>query len=180
MNVFIGCSSRDDIDNIYKENAIQLANYLSRNHYDLICGGTHGVMKILQDIFTQNNRTTQLMGVNNYFKIDEKLPNAYNYDTIKERKHQLIQKANLILFLPGGFGTLDEIFTSIESKRAQEHNHPIVIININHYYDNLLKQLEIMYQEQFASNHDQSYYHITTNIEETIKYIEKLGVKNEQ
>ena len=51
MNVFIGCSSRDNINNIYKESAIELATYLSNNNYNLVCGGIDGTMKILNDIF---------------------------------------------------------------------------------------------------------------------------------
>ena len=43
--------------------------------------------------------------------------------------------SNLIIFLPGGFGTIDEIFTSIESKRANEHDNDIIIVNFNNYYD---------------------------------------------
>lgn len=175
MNIFIGCSSRDNIDNIYKESAIKLANFLSLNNHNLICGGADGVMKILKDIFDKNDRKVYLMGVETYYKIDELLPNSSNYNSIKERKFNLINKADIIIFLPGGIGSIDELFTALESKRAMEHNKPIIIANINNYYDNLLKQLEIMYNENFASISDKEYYYIANTIEEIINYIEKIG-----
>ena len=80
---------------------------------------------------------------------------------------------NLIIFLPGGLGTIDEIFTSIESKRANEHDNDIIIVNFNNYYDDLIKQLNKMYKEKFADSYNKELYYIADNIDEVISYIEE-------
>lgn len=180
MNIFIGCSSRETISKCYQECAIELGNYLAKNNYNLICGGIDGMMNLLKTIFLENNRTVFLKGVNHYFKIDESISNSSNYDSVNERKKEILNQADMAIFLPGGIGTIDEIFTAIESKRAKEHNLPIIIVNINHYYDGIIKQLDTMYQEQFASLSDEKYYKITNNIKDTIKYIQELGEKDER
>lgn len=174
MKIFIGCSSKENIDNVYKTSATALANQLAQNNHDLICGGTDGMMKLLHDAFLQNDRNVTLTGVNGYFEVKTTSSNIYFYDTIVERKQALTKLADILLFLPGGLGTLDEIFSFIESKRAKEHNKPIIIVNLNHYYDNLIEQLNTMYHEQFADASDAKYYYITSNIEQTIQYLENL------
>lgn len=175
MNIFIGCSSREEINNIYKDSATTLANHLIKDNNNLICGGTDGMMKIFHDIFLQNNRNVTIIEVNGYFETKTTSSYIYRYDTICERKKIITELADILLFLPGGIGTLDELFSAIESKRATEHNKSIIIININHYYDHLINQMNIMYQEQFANSNDKQYYYIVNNIEEAIQYIQKLG-----
>ena len=174
MKIFVGCSSRDDIDSIYKEQAIILAEQLIKHNHDLICGGTDGVMKIFHDTFIKNKRTVTLVNVHNYFESKTTSPYIYQYDTVSERKQSISKLADVLLFLPGGFGTMDELFTVIESKRAKEHNKPIIILNINNYYVHLINQINTMYQEKFASINDKDYYFIANNIEDAIQYIKKL------
>lgn len=175
MKVFIGCSSSNSIAATYKENAINLADKLTQINCNLICGGTDGMMKIFHDTFLQNNKTVTIVDVNGYFETKTTSPNVYHYDTVSQRKQGLINQADVLLFLPGGLGTLDEIFTSIESKRAKEHNKPIIILNINGYYDDLLHQFDKMYQENFANIQNKEYYTISNTIEEVIEQIKKLG-----
>lgn len=173
MNVFIGCSSHENIDKIYTENAVKLANYLSKNNYNLICGGCAGIMKTLQEIFQKNKKEITIIGVKDYHDDEIKhIKNTYLAPSIKERKNTIIEKADLILCLPGGIGTIDELFTSIESKRAKEHNLPIIIVNINNYYTNLINQLNTMYQEGFYNKNDKNYY-IANNVEDVINYLNR-------
>ena len=171
MNVFIGCSSKDNLDQIYIDSAIQLANYLAKNNYNLICGGYAGLMKTIQEIFIENQKEITIIGVKGYHDDEIKdIRNAYLAPSIKERKNIIIKKADLALFLPGGVGTIDELFTSIESKRAKEHNIPIIIANINNYYTNLINQLNTMYQEGFGCESDKNYY-IANSVEDIINYL---------
>lgn len=173
MNVFIGCSSKENLDKIYIDSAIQLANYLSLNNYKLICGGFAGMMKTIQEVFQENKQEITIIGVKGYHDDEIRhIKNAYLCDNIKERKNTIIKKADAILCLPGGVGTLDELFTAIESKRAKEHNIPIIIVNINNYYTNLIKQLNTIYQEGFGSEEEKN-YDIANSIEDVIHYLNR-------
>ena len=179
MNVFIGCSSRENLDKIYIDSAIKLAKYLSHNHYHLICGGCAGMMKIIQDVFRENKQEISIIGVKGYHDDEvKKMKNVYLCDNVRERKNTVIEKADLILCLPGGVGTIDELFSAIESKRAKEHNRTIIIVNINHYYDSLIEQLNKIYQEGFGSEEEKN-YDIANSVEELIYYLNRNEESNE-
>lgn len=171
MKVFIGCSSKEKVDNIYINSAKTLAKKLVEKNYDLVIGGTDGIMKILHDTFLKEKRAVTILGVTNYFNVSSPSKNIYTYDSIAKRKQAITKLADVVIFLPGGIGTIDEMFTTIESKRANEHNKEIIIININNYYDNLINQLDTMYKNSFADYNNQKYYTIFNNIEDVIKYI---------
>lgn len=180
MNIFIGGSSRENIDNYYYQESIKIATYLSKKRYNLIVGCDVGLLEKVTNIFNKNNQDIMIMEADCYRKKN----NSYNYpvyhhNTIAERKSSLISNSNLALFLPGGIGTFDEILTIIESKRAKEHDLLIVILNLNHYYDDLEKMLNKAYEENFA-DYDDNLYKIIDNIEDTIAYIENIGDNNEE
>ena len=76
-----------------------------------------------------------------------------------------------MIFIPGGIGTVDEILTAIETKRSGQHNSPIIIININHYFDNLLNMFEQIYDENFADSKNKELYNVVDSLDEAIKYL---------
>ena len=91
MNVFIGCSSRENLDKVYIDSAIKLAKYLSHNHYHLICGGCAGMMKIIQEVFMENNQEISIIGVKGYHDDEvKKMKNVYLCDNVRERKNTVI------------------------------------------------------------------------------------------
>lgn len=60
---------------------------------------------------------------------------AYTFDTVNERKNAFIELADVMIFIPGGIGTIDELLTAIETRRNHEHDVPIIIINANNFLD---------------------------------------------
>lgn len=181
MKVFIGCSSKENLEKEYIDATIEIANYLASHHYHLMIGGTDGLMKILNTIFTNHKLNRTIMSVAGYYEpLEIEAVNQRKHQTIAERKTTMIKEADLFLFLPGGIGTLDELFTMLESKRAREHDKPILILNINHYYDDVIKQLYKMEQKHFITSEDKKYYDIADSVSQAIQYIEQLGDQNEQ
>lgn len=171
MNVFIGCSS-NNINKIYIDTIKSIANYLACNNYNLVVGGINGVMGIVKDIFIQNKMDVMVMSVNSYHEVDDDTLSVYNHNTVSDRKYSIISNSNLIILMPGGFGTIDEIFTAIESKRAREHDNPIIMVNINNYYDDLIRQLDKIFKEGFANESDRNLYYVANSVDEVINYIE--------
>ena len=173
MKVFVGCSSSDKLSSIYYDTARKVASFLANKNYDLLIGGTLGVMGIVSKEFEDDNRNIDIMEADCYRLDDDnyKYP-VCHHETLYLRKNDLITKANLIVFLPGGIGTFDEIFTAIESKRASEHNNDIVILNINGYYDNLIKLFDNMYENKFANIDDKRVYNVIDDFDEFCNYID--------
>ena len=72
-------------------------------------------------------------------------------DTMAERKAALLAGTEGIIALPGGCGTLEELLEAITLKRLGQYLKPIVIVNQNGFYDDLLRQLARMVDEEFMN-----------------------------
>lgn len=101
---------------------------------------------------------------------------------MRTRKRMLDESSDVLMTLPGGFGTLEEVLEVITSKQLGYHQKPIVIFNFNGYYDNLLAQFEECYEQNFAKPIYKTLYFVTDSIDEAFDYIdnytpEDLGEK---
>lgn len=172
MKIFVGCSSHDDIDVIYKENADRLGEYLASCNNDLIVGGISGLMGRMINKFYNYKRDVSVVCVKNYYDDISNTYNKYVCDTINDRKNYIISKADVFLFLPGGIGTFDEIFNLIEAKRAKQHSKPIIIVDIDGYFDRLKGIFDNIYKEKFSSISDQKLYNIFDDLEDVFKFLE--------
>ena len=83
----------------------------------------------------------------------------------------MIKNSDALVFLPGGLGTIYELFTAIETKRSHEHDKPIILYNSCNYFDRLISLLEKMYDENFTAQKSASLYYIAETAEETLDYI---------
>lgn len=99
---------------------------------------------------------------------------AYTFDTVSERKTAVISLSDVLVFIPGGIGTIDELMTAIEAKRAHEHDKPILIVNVDNFFGNLLNMFDQIYSEEFANVKDQELYFVADSINEAITYLSTL------
>ena len=99
--------------------------------------------------------------------------------SISERTDNVISSSDALVFLPGGIGTIYELFTAIESKRCHEFNQPIIIYNSNGYFDKLLAFMEKMYHEHFSESKDKENYFVTTSISAILYYINNYEKRKE-
>ena len=85
-----------------------------------------------------------------------------------------IQLADVLLVLPGGFGTLYECLETITKNQIREISKKIIIFNYNHIYDHLLAQIEVLQREGFVKNTVESYNIIVlTTVDEVSNYLER-------
>ena len=79
----------------------------------------------------------------------EGLSHLYVVDSMHERKIKMAQLSDTVIVLPGGYGTLDEVFEMLTLAQLGQGAHPICFLNLNGYFDLLLQQLDRMEQEGF-------------------------------
>ncbi|WP_378955114.1 TIGR00730 family Rossman fold protein [Pelosinus sp. sgz500959] len=91
---------------------------------------------------------------------------------MRERKAIMDERSDAFIALPGGYGTLEEILEIITLKQLRYHNKPIVILNINHFYDKLLEQFETFISQQFAKPECNELYFVTEDISSALDYID--------
>jgi hypothetical protein len=70
-------------------------------------------------------------------------------ETMHQRKQLMNDLCDGVIMLPGGFGTLEEFFEVLTWLQLGLHSKPIGILNVNGFYDFLLKQMDVMVEQQF-------------------------------
>ena len=178
MKLFIGCSSSSYIPTEYFDDCKALLEELMKTN-DLVFGACNsGLMGLAYNIALESNRT--IIGI---------CPEAYKDDfktlkcdteitakSVSERTENLIEECDALIFLPGGIGTIYELFTAIESKRCHEFNKPIVIYNSNGYFDKLLEFMDKIYRENFSGFIDKRNYLVTDSISSILYYINNYEI----
>ena len=147
------CASSSQIDQHYFDAAAQLGELLALNGIICINGaGKHGLMGALNDSVLRNGG--KVKGVIPRFMADaglghDHLTETIITETIHERKAAMAYQSNAAVALPGGVGTLEELAEIITWKQLGLYVNPIVILNIDGFYDALLAQLEKAVEENF-------------------------------
>ena len=179
MKIFIGCSSSDEISDEYKIVTNYLANSLSK-YNDLVFGCTNrGLMSICYNAFLNNNR--KIIGVCYEMNKDElndlKLDETYIVKTLEESNRLLSEISDVILILPGAYGTLSEFFSILEEKRTNLHNKDIIIFNINGFYDGLINMMNLINKKVSSKYNFNNLCKVFTTVEEINNYINEKSSK---
>lgn len=164
---FVGCSSSDKIDCSFKDSAKRLGITLSQNDFNLIFGAcNYGLMGEVYRTMKQNN--SSVIGVApSLYKDDFKTlqcDEEYCVDTTNERISLMINKSDIVCFLAGGTGTLEEIIVALEMKRRKEIDKPIIIYDETGFYLPLVQQLSTMERYRFSIDCNSLFDYIT-NVE---------------
>jgi len=88
--------------------------------------------------------------------------------TMATRKEKMEELADAFIALPGGFGTLEELFEVITLRQLGYHNHPVVLLNQNGFFDPLLAQSEAIFRESFADPAFRALYAVAATPEEAV------------
>lgn len=91
-----------------------------------------------------------------------------------ERKLQMQEVSDGFIALPGGFGTLEELFEIITWLQLGLHTKPIGLLNVNGFYDDLLRLLETMVRKGFLSMKNYEMLLVATTIENLLQKMENF------
>lgn len=175
MKLFIGCSSSNDIDSKYLDDSYALLKEILKDN-DLVYGAYNkGIMKTAYSFAHQYNRRIIAITTDKYKDELKDIECEYKActDNIYRRSEELIRQSDMIIILPGGIGTITELISSIETMRNDEFNKPILIYNMNGFFDKFLEFLDKVYEEKFSSIEAKKHYHIANTREDVIEYINK-------
>ena len=142
--VFTGAAS--GINTLYKEAAYQMGHMLGSRGLGLVYGGGKlGLMGAVADgILAANGRVTGIIPkfLDNVEVAHKGVTDLHIIDTMHERKAMMYDAADAFIILPGGLGTLDEAMEIITWRQLGLHQKPIIIVNLNGYWNSML----IMFQ----------------------------------
>lgn len=158
--ICVFCGSSPGFDPVYREAAIRLADAMADSGYELVYGGAAvGLMGILANRLLE--REVKVTGViPSFFSRAEiahpGLATLHYVDSMHERKNLMANLSDGFIALPGGFGTLDELFEIITWSQLDLHNKAVGILNINGYYDKLSGMFDMMVEHGFVKKEHRS------------------------
>ncbi len=167
ITVFLG--SRTPSNPIYLEAVKELATKIALNNHTLVYGGAQvGTMGVLAD--TALNHQGKVVGIMPKVLADaERLhPNLTETIVVKdmhERKATLQAMGDLFVSMPGGCGTMEEIFEVITWNQIGIHNKPYCFMNIDHFYDGIKTYVENAHDLGFISTQDYQKIHFFDSVD---------------
>jgi uncharacterized protein (TIGR00730 family) len=145
-NVAVFCASASGVDPAYQTAADELGCALAARNIGVIYGGAKvGLMcAVAEATLTHGGR---VVGVIPEVLVDlevahQGVTELHIVDTMHTRKALMGEKSDAFLIMPGGFGTLEEMFEVLAWQTLKLHDKPIVLLNINGFYDQLLAFLD--------------------------------------
>lgn len=149
----IFCGSRKGKNELYEQHARELALLLAREKIELIYGGgKNGLMGVVADTVMQAGgvvRGVIPQVLTQWEHQHEGISELFVVDDMHVRKRKLYELCDAAIILPGGFGTLDELFEILTWNQLSIHDKGIFILNSGGFYDHLLKHAEVMETEGF-------------------------------
>lgn len=177
--VFIGCSSKENIDIEYFDLAEKISNLLIENGYDLSFGSSSsGMMGRCYQQFNNHNKKVFSHTVSKYID-DLKNINSekeYIHNNTFIRTENLYKDADIIVFLPGGTGTISEIFSVLEENRTAFSPKKVILFNYDHFYDELLSLIKHCIINGFNDENILNYINVVNNYEEFLKELNNTNI----
>lgn len=176
MNICIYGAASDKIAEIYKQKAEKLGAEIARRGHTLIYGaGSTGLMgACAKGAISADGK---VIGVAPHFMHDiEDIYSActtiIHTETMAERKGVMEGNADAFVIVPGGIGTYDELFQALTLKQLKRHNKPIVLYNIDNFYDNIVTTIDDGIKKGFISSAVRDMFVVRYNCRAVVDYIE--------
>ncbi len=153
MNVCIYGASSNQIDAGYIMATETLGEELAKAGHSLVYGGGGaGLMGAAARGFTAGGG--RIVGVvPGFLQVDgvlyDRCDEMVVTDTMRQRKQVMDERSEAFIITPGGIGTYEEFFEMYTLKQLGRHNKPLIVYNIDGYYDKLLDMLQFTVEEGF-------------------------------
>lgn len=153
QSLAVFCGSKNGNDPLYAAHAARLGKLLAENNIRLVYGGgSAGIMGSIADAVLENGG--HVIGIIPKILLawevqHQHITELIVSDDMHVRKRTLYELCDAALILPGGFGTLDELFEIVTWNQLSIHDKKIYILNTSGFYDHLLLHIEKMREEGF-------------------------------
>ena len=176
--VAVYCGSRLGNKEVYEQAARELGRALAYNGMGLVYGGASiGLMGAVADEVIKGG--AQAIGVIPTFMLKheiahEQLTRLHLTDTMHTRKTVMAEYADAFITLPGGLGTLEEIMEIATWRQLYQHEKPMIILNINGFYDRMIEHLKYTTEQGFMKQEDLERLVVCNTIGEAIDLLKTV------
>ncbi|MCP9767811.1 TIGR00730 family Rossman fold protein [Lacihabitans sp. LS3-19] len=168
-SILVYCGSNMGKNEIYKNAAISLGLELVKRNIKLVYGGgNRGLMGEISRTVMKNGGYA--IGVMPDFLVkmevaSTELSEMIIVETMHQRKSKMEELCDGVITLPGGFGSMDELFEILTWGQLGLHKKPVGILNVNGFYDHLLAQMDFMVDEGFLKKENRNLLVFDENID---------------
>ncbi|MCD6064108.1 MAG: family Rossman fold protein [Flavipsychrobacter sp.] len=175
-SIVVFCGSSEGYQECHRETAYGLGNILAERGYRVVYGGAKiGLMGAVAD--GALDKGGNVVGVIPHFLrtkevTHEGLTELVLTDTMHDRKLKMHELSDGVITLPGGWGTMEEMFEMLTWGQLGLHKKPMGILNINGYYDSLKGLADTMVNEGFLKQEIRDMLLFSDSIEELLELME--------
>ena len=172
-SICVYCASSSRVNPCYSDAAYSLGALLAQKGITLITGaGCQGLMRAVEDGALENGG--KAVGVIPAFMVEQNwqhpsMSELHITEDMHSRKQKMAQLSEAVIALPGGCGTMEELLEIITWKQLGLYLGPIIILNVNGYYDQLIAQLERAIDECFMGKIHGEIWSVATTAEEAVQ-----------
>jgi uncharacterized protein (TIGR00730 family) len=175
QNVAVFCASADGADPAYRAAAVELGCTLAKRKIGVVYGGAKvGLMKAVAEAALAEGGC--VIGVIPTVLVDlevahDGLTELHVTDTMHTRKAMIGERSDAFIALPGGFGTLEELFEVLAWQTLKLHAKPVVLLNTNGFYDKLLAFLDDCVIEGMLKAKNREIVLVADTVEEALRIL---------
>ena len=183
-SICVFCGANFNGDPVLKEAVELLAEVMVNRDIALVYGGGKvGVMGIIADAVL--GRGGKVIGVIPQFLMDKEvghpgITEIHVVENMHQRKQMMSDLCDGVIMLPGGFGTLEEFFEVLTWLQLGLHQHPIGVLNVNGFYDLLLKQMDVMVEQRFLKQANRQLVLTSADAVELVSLMENSDIKPDE
>lgn len=177
MKIGIFCSANENIDPDFFSLTKELGEWMASEGHTLVFGGTNmGLMDCVAKAVHEGG--SSVVGV--VPTIVEKNGRASRYndveipcDNLSDRKDILLLQSDIIIALPGGIGTLDEVFSVAASHTIAYHNKKVILYNMKGFWNKLIETLDKLETDGFIRGNWHDYILVADCLEDIKRFAKK-------
>ena len=178
--ICVFCGAKSGLTPVYEETGFKLGQLMAQKGIELVYGaGGVGVMgAVASGVKSAGGKVTG-MTLERLFERERPDLADMDIDTLKVFSHLFTRKvamtktADAFCVLPGGFGTMDELFELLVLRQLGIIDKPIVVLNINYFYDNLQALIHQLIRDEFVSRQNIHLLGFVDKVEDILPEIER-------
>jgi uncharacterized protein (TIGR00730 family) len=182
MNILVYCGARLGNDPLLQTTAERVGHAIVDRGWNLIYGGGGvGLMGILaRTVIQRGGHVTGIIPtfLNTAEVALDECSTLIEVETMHERKQLMIEMADCIVAIPGGFGTLDELFEALTWRQLGLHACPVGLLNVDGFYDSLVALRNDLHRRAFLDDTVASFLTVDNGIESLFDALQREHESN--
>ena len=170
MKICVFCSANEQIDPDFLSATEELGRWAAKNGHAIVYGGVNqGLMECLgRAAHEAGGRTIGVVPtiVEKTGRVSDHVEIEIPCDNLSDRKQLMMDKSDVFIALPGGIGTLDEIFTVAASATIGYHQKPVILYNLKGFWNPLIQLLDDLQERGMVRGQWRDYINVISKLED--------------